>query len=65
MIALNPPIDVETDENGVASTSVPAGSYSIDADDPPCFMNSSASNQDGGIDVTADQPVSVELFVCT
>jgi hypothetical protein len=59
------PIDLETDQEGVAVGSVAADEYDIEADDTICFADSAAFTQDGTLDLTDGDPVDVSIYLCT
>ena len=58
------PIDLETDDTGVASGSVAADEYDIDADEPICIADSSAFTEDSTLDLTEEDAVEVDVYLC-
>jgi hypothetical protein len=58
------PIDLETDDNGVATGSLPADEYDIDADEAICFADSPAFTGDGTLDLTEEEATEVSIYLC-
>jgi hypothetical protein len=58
------PIDLETDDSGVATGSVPADEYEIDADEQVCSAESAAFTDDGTLDLTAEEDAEVSVYLC-
>lgn len=58
------PIDLETDEEGVASGAVPEGEYDIDADEAICLGDSDAFTGAGTLELMAGEPVEIFLGLC-
>ncbi|MDQ2682338.1 MAG: hypothetical protein M3Y37_02310 [Chloroflexota bacterium] len=58
------PIDFETDEDGVATGSVDADEYDVDADETICFADSDAFTPQGTLDLTSGEAVEVSIYLC-
>lgn len=58
------PIDLETDQDGVASGAIAADEYDVDADETICFADSAAFTQAGTLDLTNEEAVDVSLYLC-
>lgn len=59
------PVDLETDDQGVAKGSVPADEYDIDADESICAADSSVFTSDGTLDLTDGDAVDVSVYLCS
>ncbi len=58
------PIDLETDDTGVATGSVPADEYDVDADEMICFAESPAFTSTNTLDLTSEDSADVQIYFC-
>ena len=54
-----------TGDDGIATVTVPAGTYSVKGDQKACLVTSASMEEDGSLTVDGTTPIDVRIFICS